>query len=182
MPSGSSFIQSNRTYPGHIHRNPESASEALVMQRMRSSFHPYFMKRHLTTSSMEYLTRSIVAENGWDSFDVNGKVSFLPGYPIQLHVRRFIPKLQLFSLQKSLETGTLYTQNSSSVGIHEANPLKLAQSLNQYLNAIVDSHLAEQSELVLRLQQHNLSSQVLKILFEWFQTSKERVRQYLNCC
>ena len=63
------------------------------------------------------------------------------------------------------------------VGIYEAEPLKLAQSFNGYLDNIVDHNLEEQSRFILQVQELDHSSQVLDASFRWFNKERETVSQ-----
>ena len=133
------------------------------------------MVRHLTRTSMEELTRSLVAEGCWDSIDANVKLFCLPERPLSLNLRWFTPKLQLFYLQKYPASESLRSHESLPVGIYRADPLKLAQNFNEYLDNIVKYHLLEQSEFIVRAWENNKSNRVLSVLFRWFQESKGTV-------
>jgi hypothetical protein len=163
-------------YRSHVHRNPEPASEAMIIQRMRKSFHPHFLARHLTRSSMQELTGSFVADDHWNSLDTSVNVSCLPGQPLRVNVRTFIPRQNIFSVQKDPESQSFHTHNSLPVAIYGADPLKLAQSFNKYLNNIVETHCAKHSNFVLQVRTDDHSSRVLDILFEWFYEWRETVR------
>lgn len=158
-----------------IQRNPEPASEALPIHLMGSSFYPYFIARHLTQESLEQLTESTVAGDLWDSTDANARVFCLPGQPLSLKLRRFVPKRDLIPLQRDSESNTVQIPEFLPVGIYGADPIKLALNLNDYLNKVVNNHLLEQTLLILPVNETHQSNWVLNILFEWFQSWKETV-------
>jgi hypothetical protein len=143
---------------------------------MRSSFHPHFLAGHLTRSSMQELTRSFVADDHWDSFDTGVKVSCLPGQSLRVSVRAFVPRQSTSSVQKDPESQSFHTRNSLNVAIYGADPLKLAQNFNNYLNSIIGSHFVKHSNFVLQVRNDDHSSRVLDILFEWFHEWRETVR------
>ena len=161
-----------------IHRNPGSASEALPVQRMCSSFYPYFITGYLTQGSMEEFTQTLVAGDLWDSLDTNARVSCLPGRPLYLNIRRFTPNFPLCSIQQDPQSQTMQIQDSLPVGIYGADPIKLARTFNDYLNNIARNHLVEQTEFIFQVREADRpdhSSRVLSILFMWFERWKETV-------
>jgi hypothetical protein len=124
---------------------------------------------------MQELIRAIVADDGWDALDTGVKISCLPGQPLRLNVRTFAQRSIISSLQRDPESRSLHTHDSLPLGIYGADPLKLAQIFNKYLNNIVENHLLDHSDFVLRVQYLDHSSRALEVLFRWFHEWRETV-------
>jgi hypothetical protein len=149
--------------------------EILPVQPLISYLHPSFMIKHLTPNCMESFTRSVVVEDGWEPLDVGVRLSCLPGQPLHLNVRRFVPSYHLYSVQTKHNSNVISLRYSLPVGIYDADPERMARSFSIYLDDIIDKSLIAYASFMIKLLGTNNSSRTLMVMCTWLKMWKHEV-------
>jgi len=130
------------------------------------------MIQHLCRSSMNEFTKSVVSKNGWEISNFVISLSCLPGRPLHVNVRRFMPSSHLCSLRTHPNSKAIDIEYSLPMGIYEPDIARLADTFNAYLDDVVDNHLIKYAKLVLKIRDYDHSSQVFMVLCKWLHTWK----------
>jgi len=133
------------------------------------------MIRHLTQRSMKEFTRSLVTDNRWESFGVDVEILCLPGQPLHLNIRRYMPSCHLFSLQTQHNTQSIDIRYSLPVGIYKPTHEAITKKFNTYVDKFIADYLFEYAKFMQELRGFDHSSRTLAVLFNWFESWKDGV-------